>query len=205
MEKNITRFGFLRHAMTEWNKEKRIQGHKDSPLTPEGERQARRWADRLRAVRFERILCSDSGRALQTAKIINREFDLPITPDPRLREQDWGRLAGKTLTDLKTNEPETLKALESAGWDMRPPGGEDRGAVRDRVVEALAEAHRKWPGNTMMIVTHEGVMKCLLYHLTNRKFLPCEPAMIRPYHLHWVTMGKAGMCLYAINDMELDG
>ncbi len=33
----IARFGLIRHAQTVWNREKKIQGHSDSPLTPEGE------------------------------------------------------------------------------------------------------------------------------------------------------------------------
>ena len=35
-----TRFGLIRHAETVWNRERRIQGQQDSPLTPHGRRQA---------------------------------------------------------------------------------------------------------------------------------------------------------------------
>ena len=64
----ITRFGLIRHAQTVWNREKKIQGHSDSPLTADGENQAGRWGMILQQYSWDRILASDTGRALETAK-----------------------------------------------------------------------------------------------------------------------------------------
>src|SRR3972149_422963 len=88
-----TRFGLIRHAETVWNRAKRIQGHQDSPLTPEGELQAAAWGRTLHRLRWDRILASDTGRAVATAGRINIHLGLPVVLDRRLRELGSGRWA----------------------------------------------------------------------------------------------------------------
>lgn len=181
-----TRFGLLRHAMTEWNREKRIQGQTDTPLSPPGERQAGQWGPVLKVYRWDRILASDARRAAETAARINAVLKAPMESDSRLREQDWGEWTGKTIAQLEKESPLLLAEQEKAGWEFCPPGGEDRFAVRDRSLEAIAGACEKWRGQRILVITHEGVIKCLLYGLRGRRFLPGEPEMIRPRFLHWL-------------------
>ncbi len=54
-----------------------------------------------------------------------------------------------------------------------------------------------------MTVIHEGVIKCLLYGLAERKYLPQEPAMIEPRHLHWLVAGETGLEIERMNAIEL--
>ena len=89
-----TRFGLIRHAETVWNRAKRIQGHQDSPLTPEGELQAAAWGRTLQRLRWERILASDTGRAVATAERINNHLGLPVVLDRRLRHGERENLRG---------------------------------------------------------------------------------------------------------------
>jgi probable phosphoglycerate mutase len=70
-QNNTTRFALMRHAQTVWNREKKIQGHSDSPLTADGEKQASGWGQILSQFAWDRILASDAGRAQATAEIIN--------------------------------------------------------------------------------------------------------------------------------------
>ena len=195
----VTRFGLLRHAMTEWNRERRIQGQTDTPLSPLGERQAGQWGHLLKAYPWNRILVSDARRAVETAAIINESLEVPMDFDPRLREQDWGEWTGKTIAQLKQEDPLLLSEQEKAGWNFCPPGGEDRLTVRDRSREAIVGACEKWGGERILIVTHEGVIKCLLYDLCGRRFLPGEPVMIRPRALHWLTHDQHGLRIEKMN------
>ena len=195
----VTHFGLLRHAMTEWNREKRIQGQTDTPLSPLGERQARQWGQILKAYRWDRILVSDARRAVETAARINRVLEVPMDCDSRLREQDWGEWTGKTIRQLEQEAPLLLAQQEQAGWNFCPPGGEDRLAVRDRSLKAIAGACEKWGGERILVVTHEGVIKCLLYSLGGRRFLPGEPEMIRPRSLHWIIHDQLGLRIENIN------
>ncbi len=85
MQHKIIRFGLIRHAQTIWNREKKIQGHSDSPLTADGERQASSWGQILLRYSWDRILASDAGRALTTGERINAFLKIPGTTQPVLR------------------------------------------------------------------------------------------------------------------------
>lgn len=199
----ITRFGLIRHAQTVWNREKKIQGHSDSPLTPEGEFQASRWGKILNQFPWNRLLASDTGRALATAEIINAYLKIPLTTDSRLREQDWGHWMGKTIPQIESEAPQVLDEQINAGWRFCPPGGEDRKSVLARSQGALQEAFDRWPGENILVVTHEGVIKSLVYHLCGRKFLPSEPPLLKSYRLHWLVYDRDGLRLEAVNALAL--
>ena len=203
-DKHITRFGLVRHAQTVWNREKRIQGQRDTPLTSDGKSQALRWGRMLKQFSWNRILASDIGRAMETAKIINQALNLSMQTDSRLREQDWGQWTGKTISQLNTDSPRELDAQVKAGWAFRPPGGEDRRSVLERGCLALQEAARKWPGDDILVVTHEGVVKSLIYHLCGRKYLPGEPAIIKPYQLHRLIHDKEGLKMEKMNALAME-
>ena len=200
----ITRFGLVRHAQTVWNREKKIQGQSDSPLTSDGKSQALRWGRMLKQFSWNRILASDIGRAMETAKIINRAINISLQTDSRLREQDWGQWTGKTISQLKTDTPLELDAQVRAGWAFCPPGGEGRRSVLERGYQALREAAEKWPGDEILVITHEGVVKSLIYHLCSRKYLPGEPAIIKPYQLHWLVNDQDGLKIEEINALAME-
>lgn len=199
----LTRFGLIRHARTVWNREKKIQGHSDSPLTADGARQASSWGQILSQYSWDRILASDTGRALTTAEKINAFLNISIETDPRLREQDWGQWAGKTIPQIQTEAAQVLDEQTSAGWDFCPPGGEDRKSVLARSQRALQAAFDRWPGENILVVTHEGVIKSLVYHLCGRKFLPTEPPLLKSYQLHRLLHDRDGLRLEAVNVLAL--
>ena len=199
----MTHFGLIRHAQTFWNREKRIQGHSDSPLTPEGEQQAHRWGRILKRFSWNRLLVSDTGRAVTTAEIINSCLKLPLTIDSRLREQDWGRWAGKTVAQIDAEASWAADEQRNAGWDFCPPGGESRREVLQRSREALQEAAEWHAGESLLVVSHEGVAKCLIYYLYGRKFLPDELPILESYRLHRLSHGRSGLQIEELNALEL--
>ena len=201
-QKKITRFGLIRHAQTVWNREKRIQGHSDSPLTQEGEKQAASWGRILSQFSWDRMLASDTGRAMVTARIINDYLTIPQNFEPRLREQDWGSWEGKTVAQIKLDAPQMLEEQIKAGWDFCPPGGESRRSVLKRSHEALLDAAERYPGENLLVVSHEGVVKGLIYHFSNRKFLPGEPGILKSHQLHRL-IHHDGLQIEKVNAIEL--
>ncbi|MDD4072981.1 MAG: histidine phosphatase family protein, partial [Desulfobacterales bacterium] len=103
------RFGLVRHAPTEWNREKRIQGRRDVLLTPEGEELARAWGQRLSRLSWDAMCSSSSQRALKTAELMNQHLKIPLAADDRLREQNWGSWTGKTLAQIQKEAPDLLR------------------------------------------------------------------------------------------------
>lgn len=202
-KRTATEFGVIRHAPTLWNEQKRIQGQKDSPLTDQGCTLALAWGKQLHQFSWDHILTSDLGRARQTAELINRTLKLSIHPDSRLREQDWGTWAGITLNELQKRDDKLLQQQIREGWNFRPPGGETRKEVLTRSLSALNDAHATWPTGKILVVCHEGVIKCLLYHFLNREFLPDEPPVINKYNLHVFLVNDVPLSLTAMNHFAL--
>ncbi|WP_022666056.1 histidine phosphatase family protein [Desulfospira joergensenii] len=177
-------FSLIRHARTQWNLEKKIQGRKDLPLCPQGEEDARIWAENLAGQSFDLILASPLTRAGQTAKILAAGLELEIEYDKDLVEQDFGLWEGSRIKDLRRSYPEELEHQEALGWEFRPPKGESRTQVLNRGLAALARAAERFEGRNLLVVTHNSMIKCLTYHGLGRGFLPEEPGVLRPCHVH---------------------
>lgn len=202
--KNITtRFGLIRHAETRWNREKKIQGQTDSPLTRRGILQAEKWGRVLKKISWDRILTSDIGRAVETAGRINQKLQIPILPDAGLREQDWGQWTGKTLIEIEKDDSQLFAAQIKAGWMFCPPEGETRLNIWERSHLALVDKAAKWPGETILVVTHEGVIKSLIYRLSGRRFMGPEPRLIKSFHLHWLIHNGQALRLEKLNAVYL--
>lgn len=181
----MTTFFCLRHGLTDWNRDKRIQGQTDVPLCDEGRDMARDWGRALAGERFDLLLTSPLARAVETGALINEQLPslLPVETDERLMEQDWGEWTGNDKAAMHALRP-TLKKLERDGFGFRPPGGESRDEVLMRACDALLDCAQRHPEARVLVVTHNGVLKCLAYALTGLDFLPRETCPITPYRLH---------------------
>lgn len=202
-DNSVTRFALLRHAKTEWNLKKRIQGQTDSPLTGEGENQAREWGRILKRLEWDLIITSDTGRARETASLINLSLDVQVIHDSRLREQDWGLWTGKTLTQVKKEEPRLLEEQERSGWKFTPPGGEIREDVLKRSISALSDANNKWRGEKILVVTHEGVIKSIISHLREIKQPTLQNTPLLSNHIHCLIYSHEGLSLEKVNALSL--
>ena len=199
----VTRFGVLRHATTEWNLARRLQGQEDSPLTPEGESLALGWGRFLAQYSWNRILSSDLGRAQKTAALINRTLHLPLSLNSGLREMDWGQWTGRTLAEIQREcAPEWKMQIESQ-WFFCPPGGESHEAVWKRGRQALAEASGIWPGENILVITHEGMIKSLMYHKSTVSAVPKSELNPRPYCLHQLTFGGGTLAVIHSNFVDM--
>ena len=97
---------FTRHGLTEYNKERRIQGLLDSPLTIEGKEKAKELGERLRGEGIELIYSSDQKRAIDSAKLINEALNLEIRPRRTLREVSMLSHEGMTWAESVATDPE---------------------------------------------------------------------------------------------------
>jgi len=198
-----TFFGLLRHTITEWNQSRRIQGQSDSPLTLAGETLALQWGRLLAGNTWSRILSSDLGRARKTTELINRTLKLPVSLDFRLREKDWGNWTGKTIAQLKIEFSDIWAKQIQSEWDFCPPGGESFQSVWKRGWEALAAASGSWPGEKILVVTHEGVIKSLIYHESTLSDFLKDGQCLMPYHLHHLTFLSGRLAVERLNFLNL--
>ena len=199
----MTRFGCIRHSHSLWNGEQRIQGRQNSPLSEQGREMAVAWGKQLQGLPWDRILISDLGRVRETGKLINESLRLPMHTDQRLREQDWGEWSGLTYGELRERRGEDFARQQRRGWHFRPPRGESRLEVLARARAALRDAARNWPGEKVLVITHEGVLKCLVYHLCGLKFLPSEQPLIRGYKVHLLQICETTLLLERLGILDL--
>jgi len=145
----------VRHGQTEFNRERRIQGHVDSPLTELGVRQAhavgRLLRDLIREPMGWRIVSSPLGRAHATAQIVAGKLGgLPVELDERLKEMSWGAHDGRLRSDLEAEHPETFG---KTGWAFDAGSGETYEAVAERVGDWLASLPPE-PERRVIAVSH---------------------------------------------------
>lgn len=118
-----------RHGDTAWSLSGQHTGLTDLPLTPAGERNARRLGDRLRGMAFAKVLTSPLQRAARTCELAG--FGAVAETEPDLVEWNYGDYEGLTSAQI-----ERLRS----GWQLFRdgcPGGESpaQAAARaDRVI-----------------------------------------------------------------------
>ena len=127
----------------------------DEPLDPQGRRKLEAFSHRL--LHADRYSTSPAQRACQTAEALG----LAATPEPMLRDCDYGRWTGRSLVEVQTEEPEAV-----AEWlrnpEASPHGGESVLALMKRVATWL-DAQLATTGATVA-VTHASVIRAAILH-----------------------------------------
>ena len=157
----VTRVLAVRHGETAWNVENRIQGQLDVPLNERGRWQAQRLALAMGDEAIDAIYTSDLRRTVETAAPTARGCGIAYVTDRGLRERGFGVFEGLTFTEIEQRWPE-----QSARWRRRDPefGAESGETLNDFYARSVASVSRLaavHPGQTIVIVTHGGVLDCL--------------------------------------------
>jgi broad specificity phosphatase PhoE len=152
----MTTILLARHGETDWNLERRVQGHTDRPLNETGRAQAFALADRLSTESLDAVYSSDLARARETAAVIAGRHGLDVIETSDLREKDFGSWEGLTDTEIMARFPNAQRGE----WG----DGESRAELADRVVAALTEIAAAHFGGRVLVVTHGGPMRAALAH-----------------------------------------
>lgn len=164
----MTPLVLIRHGLTAWNAEKRLQGRTDVPLSELGLKQVSGWQVPEEFVGFDWRV-SPLRRARQTAEALG----LAATVDPRLIEMDFGRYEGRTVAELRRQLGAEMSANEDRGLDFAPPGGESPRMVQDRLRPMQAEI--RCPTGC---VTHKGVIRALMARATGWNMIGKPPVKL---------------------------
>lgn len=165
----MTKIYLTRHGETEWNTLKKMQGHKDSPLTEMGVKQAEWLGKRLENIEIDHIYSSPSGRALQTAELINAHKGLDIKTKDHFKEIHLGDWEGLTQPEIEAFDAEGYQHFWYKPELYVPKSGEsfEDVIVRSSIeLERIAEAH---PGETVLIVAHAVVLKSLYAYVEKKE------------------------------------
>lgn len=144
----------LRHAETDWNRERRYQGWRDIPLSPTGREQAESAGRLLAASPLAAVWSSPLARARETAALIAAPHTLAVREADAFKEMGFGDWEGLTRDEVRERFPDAHRAWAETPHEAAWPGAEALGVVRARALaglEALREAHQ---GQTVCLVSH---------------------------------------------------
>lgn len=134
------------------------QGQLDPGLTERGHRQADAVAVALRDADVSRVCASPLRRARQSAELLARALDLPVTVEAGLTERmDWSPSSGPVEDFL------AQWRRASRDRDYQPSTGDSSRAAGRRfeeVLRGLADADADadvGPGGSVVVVSHGGV------------------------------------------------
>ena len=149
----------MRHGETDWNIERRMQGHIDLLLNAKGEEQAQALGRFFSGQQADALYSSDLLRARQTAQPIADALQRPMNVTAALREQHFGRCEGKVFAEIAVLNPDDAQALRSRDPDYATPGGgESRRQHEARILSCIADLVSAHSGQTLVVVTHGGVL-----------------------------------------------
>ena len=154
----MTELLLIRHGETDMNRELRFQGQVNVGLNSMGHEQALRVAARMAGEKADAFYVSDLLRARQTAEPIAGQLSLKPVLEKGLREQHFGRVDGMRVDDIQRDHPDAW-----AGWlrfdeDFAMPQGESTRSFHGRVMEAVQRVVAAHPQQTVVVVTHGGVL-----------------------------------------------
>eukprot|EP00003_Mantamonas_plastica_P004989 TRINITY_DN14003_c0_g2_i1.p1 TRINITY_DN14003_c0_g2~~TRINITY_DN14003_c0_g2_i1.p1 ORF type:complete len:413 (+),score=94.24 TRINITY_DN14003_c0_g2_i1:274-1512(+) len=172
MDNNFTnskmtkRVYLVRHGETEWNLERRIQGHLNANLTENGLIQAKELGENWDKIFWpvEHIQCSDLGRAMDTMEILNEHFEVPqdqIEFSEVWRERCYGEFEGRSSQEIR----DELGMSDAPGHLYH-----QRLEEFDSVETNLGMKERCWDTllgleHNTMVVTHGGIVRVILENI----------------------------------------
>lgn len=148
----------IRHGETDWNLAGRLQGSTDIPLNEQGKQSALKTGKYFQAndISISCIMTSPLTRAKQTAQIIADVLAIPVIEQQALTERCFGEAEGLTAEERMLKYPEQ---------DI--PGLEDIQVFRQRVWDVLQTLATTHANESIIIVSHGGVINAVLSILSN--------------------------------------
>lgn len=158
----MTQLILVRHGVSLWNEEGRIQGHQDVPLSFEGYQQALAVAERLARIPFSAVYTSDLQRARLTAEEIARRKGLSPICLQDLRERFLGEWEGLSLQEVQEKYADLLALYRSDPVRYNPPRAETFLDLQKRVSQAIEKIAEDHPQETVVVVCHGGPIRVFI-------------------------------------------
>jgi 2,3-bisphosphoglycerate-dependent phosphoglycerate mutase len=154
---------FETHSASTDNARWIASGWLDSPLSQLGRRQAQELGARYAEVEIAAVFASDLARATDTARIAFGARGVPLFIDWRLRECDYGELAGGPAAQVE--EVRSRHVYEPF------PGGESYSQVGERVRSFLRDVAPRYVERRIVLIGHSAT-KWALDHVLEGTPLP---------------------------------
>jgi 2,3-bisphosphoglycerate-dependent phosphoglycerate mutase len=149
---------FESHATSTHNEAGIASGWLDGRLSESGRREAVELGERRQADGIAAVYTSDLGRAVETAELAFAGSGIPLRRDARLRECDYGSLAGGSARRVGEVKSEHLEEPF--------PHGESYRQVAERVGAFVEELRQRHAGERVVVIGHSATRWALAHLLT---------------------------------------
>lgn len=176
----------IRHGETNSNLKGVIQGQRiDDSLTEAGITKVQAAISSLAKENIRALYSSHLLRARQTAEIFSTALNLPLLVRPELAERDFGSLSGMTWETAVTEagDEELWEKDRNHTFDYRPFGGESITEVRARIQGFLKDSIASHNDQTIVCVTHGGIIRLLYNELTKEKPLHVSNVSLHTFNV----------------------
>ena len=192
----MTRLALIRHGITDWNLEKRIQGRIDQPLNESGRRKMQKL-NLPPEYRDDHCYCSPLKRALETAELLGLDYRV----EPALIEMHWGDWEGEVLKPLRKQLGDEMRDNERRGLDFCPPGGESPRQVQARLQPWLLDLAAS--GENAVAVVHKGIIRCVYALACNWDMCGESPVDFAWDAIHQFELDESGKLLIQYRSVAL--
>lgn len=212
------RIVLVRHGLSSFNVEHRIQGRDDlSSLTEIGQSQARAAGVALRDLSFAAAYTSPLRRAADTAQLLLAEQGQGVaaTGDAQLLEIDLAPWSGLLRQELRERHADQERQWRQAPeqLELRRADGQTYQPLQDLMVQAqqfkreLLERHRaaiaddQAPPQTVLVVAHNAILRCLLLALLDLPLTGFRRLRVDNCSLSVLNLSSSGVQVESLNGL----
>jgi len=193
---------FIRHGSTLYTEEDRLYDMDDyPPINEKGKEEMEKLSHWLKvsSPNIDLIYTSSSLRAIQSARIIAKNFKTDFEILDGMYERRPGIWGGLTFDQVREKYPDMLEKYHTNPCSFWPDGGETTIDVNNRVSKivdgiVVANIHKR-----IVVVTHSGVIQAAISHALTipprhqtKIYIPTGSATQISYYTEWASLVYSG-------------
>ncbi len=197
---SITRIVIVRHGHVEGIEPERFRGRTDLELTGKGVEQAEAAGRRIAAMwRPVIIYTSPLRRCIVTGAAIARTTGVSAKILETLTDISYGSWQWKTPDEVAARWPHLLEQWRARPDLVRIPAGDSLQDVAVRTADALRHVRETHINQTVVLVTHDTVIRILLLQLLQMPLSDYRRFAIDPGSISEVTLTGEAVTLQRLN------
>ena len=178
----------VRAGSTEYDRQRRVQGTLDVPLSADGRAELGHVVEELRDHEIDAIYVSPNQSSTESAEMLADALDLKSKKLDKLYNLDQGLWQGMLIEDVKTKQPKVYRQWQEQPETVCPPGGETVASAKQRIVEVLERIVKKHKGGTVALVVPDPLASIICHVLRRDELNNLWECQSNGTRCQWITV-----------------